>query len=82
MEYMRRLCDIEPGDAGIIADVPETMVSRRLEELGFIKGTVVRCVGKSLWGDPCAYAVRGAVIALRRCDSAGIAVSEAVTAWD
>ena len=40
-----------------------------LLELGFIPGTSVRAVQISPLGDPVAYEVLDAVIALRRCDA-------------
>ena len=45
---------------------------RRLYDLGFVGGAEVECVGKSPLGDPSAYLVRGAVIALRAVDAACI----------
>jgi ferrous iron transport protein A len=45
---------------------------RRLLDMGLIEGTRVECLQKSPAGDPVAYFVRGAVIALRSEDSAGI----------
>ena len=42
---------------------------RRLQELGLIPGTHIRCLFRSYSGDPCAFLVRGTVLALRRCDS-------------
>ena len=47
---------------------------RRLLELGFVPGGQVAAVQESPWGDPVAYAVCGAVIALRRTDAQLIAV--------
>jgi ferrous iron transport protein A len=47
---------------------------RRLRDLGLVEGTALRCLGRSPLGDPAAYAVRGAVIALRDEDSRGIEV--------
>lgn len=49
---------------------------RRLLELGFVPGGKVRAVQESPWGDPVAYAVCGAVIALRRTDARQIAVRQ------
>ena len=46
----------------------------RLLELGFVPGGRVQAVQESPWGDPVAYAVCGAVIALRRADARQIAV--------
>ena len=47
---------------------------RRLQDLGLIEGTTVECLGKSPLGDPCAYLIRGAVIALRQADADAIRV--------
>lgn len=42
---------------------------RRLQDLGIIPGTQIECVLKSPAGDPMAYRIRGALIALRQKDS-------------
>ena len=47
----------------------------RLIALGFIPGGTVRAVLESPWGDPVAYEVCGAVIALRRADAQQVAVT-------
>ena len=47
---------------------------RRLMDLGLIPGTRVTCLGKSPAGDPAAYLIRGAVIALRGRDAGEIRV--------
>jgi ferrous iron transport protein A len=52
--------------AGLTADGP---MRRRLLDIGLIEGTKVECLQKSPAGDPVAYAIRGAVIALRAEDS-------------
>jgi DtxR family Mn-dependent transcriptional regulator len=39
---------------------------RRLLDLGVVPGTLVRAELASLSGDPVAYRIRGAMIALRR----------------
>lgn len=51
---------------------PDSNIKRRLLDLGFTRGTVVEAVQKSPGGDPIAYLVRGAVIALRSEDSATV----------
>ena len=48
---------------------------RRMLDLGFVPGTVVSALQASPWGDPVAYSIRGAVIALRREDARRIAIS-------
>ena len=50
-------------------------MARRLLDLGLVPGTRVACVARSPTGDPAAYRVRGAVIALRGGDAAGIQVT-------
>lgn len=49
---------------------------RRLLELGFVPGGEVTAVQESPWGDPVAYAVCGAVIALRRADAQQIVIRQ------
>ncbi len=49
---------------------------RRLIDMGLIEGTTVECVGKSPLGDPKAYLIRGAVIALRAEDASKVSVTE------
>lgn len=52
----------------------DSLMKKRLSSLGLINGTHVVCLQKSFSGDPAAYLVRGAVIALRNKDSSKIAV--------
>jgi ferrous iron transport protein A len=47
---------------------------RRLLDLGFVSGTIVRAVRRSPLGDPTAYEVRGSILAVRREDAARILV--------
>lgn len=49
-------------------------IRRRLLDIGLTENAKIKCVGKSPWGDPCAYLIRGAVIAIRKDDSAKIIV--------
>lgn len=83
---MLRLCDIAPGQGALVCGlVTQGTIRRRLLELGLVKGTRVECLGRSPWGDPSAYLIRGAVIALRREDCAGILVNPAgreAAPWD
>lgn len=52
-----------------------THMRQRLSELGFINGARVVCLQKSFIGDPVAYFVKGAVIALRNSDASYIIVT-------
>lgn len=47
---------------------------RRLQDIGLTKCTKVQCIGRSPLGDPIAFLIRGAVIAIREEDCKGIAV--------
>lgn len=50
----------------------ESSLRERLQDLGLVEGTKIRCVLKSPAGDPAAYEIRGAVIALRRGDASAV----------
>lgn len=50
----------------------EGAMKRRLEDLGIVSGTQIDCVMRSPLGDPWAYRIRGAVIALRSNDAATV----------
>lgn len=49
-------------------------IRRRLQDIGLIEGTKVSCLQISPPGDPIAYLIRGAVIALRCEDSSNIVI--------
>lgn len=69
------LCDIQVGDKAIIKQVNTSEnIKRRLLDIGLIEGTCVECLFKSIFKDPLAYLIRGAVIAIRKEDSKDILV--------
>lgn len=49
---------------------------RRLQDIGLVEGTPVICLGRSPSGDPVAYYIRGAVIALRAEDTSQILIEQ------
>lgn len=64
---------LRPGESGYVTQVTAApAMERRLLDLGLVRGTRVTCVVKSPAGDPCAYLIRGALIALRQADAAGV----------
>ena len=75
MEETRTLDRLAAGRRAVVAEVtaPEGQ-RRRLQELGFVPGGAVTALQESPWGDPVAYGVCGAVIALRRADAQQILV--------
>ena len=73
---LKPLDKMERGEVGIVWEMrSEDRLRRRLQDMGMIQGTAVECVGISPLGDPAAYLVRGAVIALRREDSGSVLVN-------
>lgn len=69
------LNEINPGEKAIIYSINSNdYIKRRLQDIGLIENTVIECVGKSPAGDPKAYLIRGAVIAIRSDDSKKISV--------
>ena len=49
---------------------------RRLLDIGLTEGAAVECVGTSPCGDPSAYLIRGAVIAIRSEDCRDIVIEK------
>ena len=74
-EYM--LSDLPAGRSADVAqmDAPGPM-GRRLLDIGFTEGTRVQCLYAAPSGEPRAYLVRGAVIALRREEAARVRLLE------
>ena len=67
------LSALRVGQSAYVAEIQaDEAMRRRLLDLGLIRGTRVTCTAKSPAGDPAAYLIRGAVIALRGPDAAGV----------
>lgn len=74
---MKYLCDLEVGQSCVVSEIlTRGSMRRRFLDIGLIENTVVKCVGQSPSGDPKAYLIRGAVIAIRSDDSGEIIVRE------
>lgn len=75
MNDKKYLCDMKTGDICRVSDLDSgSDMRRRLQDIGLVRGTVVECLQKSPLGDPVAYFIRGAVIALRYEDSSTVLV--------
>lgn len=73
--FMNTLHDLPVGATARIDGLALTGgMRRRLLDIGMVRGTPATCLYESPSGDPRAYGVRGAVIALRREDAVRIAV--------
>ncbi len=65
------------GETAVIKEVVQRCgMRRRLADLGFCRGERVVCVMESPLGDPRAYLVRGALIALRRSDAIAVLIEK------
>ena len=72
MYHVKSLSHLGEGETGIVSNILSTgSIRRRLQD---IEGTNVKCMQKSPSGDPVAYNIRGAVIALRTEDSGNILI--------
>lgn len=64
---MKNLFDINVGqNCKILEILTDSPIKRRLIDIGLTPESRVRCVGQSPLGDPKAFLIGGAVIALRR----------------
>ncbi|MEE1003317.1 MAG: FeoA family protein [Acutalibacteraceae bacterium] len=69
------LNDITPGQTAVIKELNiNGSMRRRLLDIGLIDGTKIECIGKSVLGDPSAFLIRGAVIAIRSEDCKNILI--------
>ncbi len=70
MEEGTSLDQLRAGGRALVEELSaQGPMRRRLQDLGFVTGAQVSCLGNSPLGDPSAYGVRGAVVALRRRDA-------------
>ncbi|MBQ2896760.1 MAG: ferrous iron transport protein A [Clostridia bacterium] len=75
---MNRKCGLNALNIGDCAKVLHLensgSIRRRLQDIGVVEGTKIRCVLKAPGGDPTAFLIKGAVIAIREDDSKKIFV--------
>ena len=76
MYKIESLMNLKEGERARVSSLlSRGSMRRRLQDIGLIEGTEVECVQKSPAGDPVAYRIRGALIALRSEDSSNILVA-------
>jgi DtxR family Mn-dependent transcriptional regulator len=74
----RRLSDLRPGEKGevvLISRASRGIERRRFMDLGLLPGTLVTAELENPGGDPIAYRIRGALLALRREQAEHVLVS-------
>lgn len=69
---MKKLSELKVGEEAVIAEMMTE--NRRLKDMGLVVGTKTKCLLKSPLGDPSAYRVRGAVVAIRNDDARKIGI--------
>lgn len=82
---VRTLVDLAPGErARVVGLSPACQGAqrRRLLDLGVVRGTVVEAALRSATGDPVAYRIRGALIALRTEQASWIRIAPVEGAED
>ncbi len=69
------LNDIPKGCGAIVKELlTHGNMRRRMLDIGLVNGAEVECVGESPLGDPKAYLICGAVIAIRGADAGMVEV--------
>ncbi len=72
------LADLDQRESGKVVRISPTcrgLERRRFMDLGIIPGTVIEMETRSPGGDPTAFRIRGALIALRREQAAQIQIT-------
>ncbi|MBN2564596.1 MAG: ferrous iron transport protein A [Candidatus Eisenbacteria bacterium] len=71
------LSSLEPGEAAVIRDVAgEGAFRRRLLDMGFTKGALVRVIKRAPFGDPIEYCIGGTHVTLREQEAREIIVEQ------
>lgn len=74
-----RLNELKEGERAPVVRLENSgSIRRRLQDIGLVPGSRVKCLLKSPLGDPVAYDICGAVIALRREEASEIFVAKGV----
>lgn len=75
MQNSKCLNDIVPGQTATVKKLLSTGgIRRRLLDIGLTDNTKIECLGRSPCGDPIAFLIRGAVIAIRSEDCNNILI--------
>ncbi len=75
MSHNLCLNELRPGQHAVVSALRTTgSMRRRLLDMGLVENTDVECLGRSPGGDPSAFLIRGAVIAIRSEDCKDILI--------
>ncbi|HIR85979.1 MAG TPA: ferrous iron transport protein A [Candidatus Limivicinus faecipullorum] len=71
------LQNLRPGETAVVESLNSSgALRRRLLDMGLVEGTRVECLGLSPAGDPRAFLIRGAMLAIRSGDCRDIIVNK------
>ena len=74
---MARLSELLPGERGLVHQLLcRGLLRRRFYDLGIVPGTPVDVLRRSPVGDPTAFRIRGATLALRSAETDQIMVEQ------
>jgi len=71
---LKKMSLMSVGERAVVEKMGESRLEKRLRELGLCEGAEICCMGRSPLGDPSAYLISGALIALRRGDTENIII--------
>jgi ferrous iron transport protein A len=71
----RTLVDLRPGESARVKEVSgDSNATRRLMDLGVVRGTSIQVVRVAPLGDPIEVTLRGFMLSLRRAEAANVVV--------
>lgn len=76
-----RLTNAALGEEYTVTDIGNSDAKKRFSDLGIFKGATITPLFKSPFGEPTAYEILGAVMALRKNDSDCIFVEKKAEKW-
>ena len=71
---MKTLDTLKIDKLGIVKKINNTPIKRRLQDIGLIENTLVKCELINPGGNFIAYRIRGALIAIRKEDSKNVII--------
>jgi Fe2+ transport system protein FeoA len=72
-----QLSKLRPGEAAVVVDLTgEGAFRRRLLDMGFTKGALVRVIKRAPFGDPIEYCIGGTHVTLREQEAKEILVEQ------
>ena len=75
MNKIISLDKLNVNKSAIVTNInPKSHLKRRFEDLGIVKGSIIKCEFTSMFNDPKAYLIKGSTIAIRNDDAKYIKV--------